>query len=95
MYIPAVNCSDYFAEEVNQDEESKAYFDDAWRGPFGKVEQFVCPDTSQLDLLNWNYIFYAEIYACDAAVKFIDSPAAYGDVGCEPYDETSKEVDAG
>lgn len=68
-YIPAVNCSsDYFADEINQDEDSKAFFDNAWRGPHGKVKQFLCPDTSQLVLQNWNYIFYAKIYACEVAV---------------------------
>ena len=58
--IPAVDCKDFFADEIDSNE---AFFEDVFYGE----EQWVCPDTSQLDLLNQDYSIEASIVSCEYA----------------------------
>lgn len=85
-FIPAVNCSDFFADEMI-DDDSKAFFEYAIDPNFG---QWVCPDTTQIDLLNQSHQIFAMILSCEAAKSEGDSPAYTGldDDSCSTYEET-------
>ena len=60
VFLPAVHCTDFFADETN--ESNRSFFSSEFL--FG---QWVCPDTSQVDFLNEEYFISAEVYPCTYA----------------------------
>ena len=80
-FIPAVNCSDFFA-----DKDDRAFFDDVFHPT---TTQYVCPDTSEISVLNWDIVIIADIYPCIHAKSEGYSPA-YGDQSCASYKETQE-----
>lgn len=82
-YIPATNCSDFFADQV--DESTRAFFDYSLDDAKG---YWLCPDTSQLSLLNDQATVAAMILPCATATELVDYSPAYGDQTCETYEAT-------
>ena len=79
-YIPSINCTDFFADEI--DEGNKAFFEVAF-----EYGQWICPDTTQINVMNDNYLLRAKILSCHEAVDQSTSQA-YTDEICESYDQT-------
>ena len=84
MYIPAVNCTEFYAAEL-ADDATKNFFEYALdEDHFG---QFFCPDLDQFDLYNYDIELDASVYSCEEAKELVYS-SAYGDLECLGFDET-------
>ena len=87
--IPTANCSSLLAD-MNHDESSIEFI----KHETGSGEQWVCPDTTHLDLLNRKNFVTAVVFQCQMAQYFFDySSTAYGDLECNNYDVTQQSID--
>lgn len=77
QFIPAVNCTDFFSEEMASSSANEEFFSKQFAD-----FQWLCPDTRNMTLNEVSF-FSIAIYNCDTANKMIESPAAYGDAQCQ------------
>ena len=80
------NFLDFFEDEMNESESNRAFFTNTFGEYYGI---WVCPDTSQLTLLNTLTAISALVYSCDHAVSdYGGYQQAYGGESCLSYDDT-------